>query len=166
MGFNGLGSLEPAGAGVAVQNSLPRDGRLRYLGEAWVSVATELGLTSRAVLRVVVEGRHRELGQSTWDDVFNIGREAIVNAFRHSRAKEIEIEIEYLRTGLRVAVRDNGCGIDPRRLQDEQNPNGGIQCMRALAERMEAQFRVWSSLKAGTEVELNVPARVAFDAAC
>ena len=36
-----------------------------------------------------------------------------MNALRHSRATEIEIEVQYLPRLLRLMVRDNGCGIDP-----------------------------------------------------
>ena len=29
------------------------------------------------------------------DDIYRIGREAMTNAFRHSRAQEIEVELKY-----------------------------------------------------------------------
>ncbi len=46
------------------------------------------------------------------DEVYCIGREAVTNAFRHSRATRIEVQLEYGFRELRVLVRDNGCGID------------------------------------------------------
>ncbi len=62
---------------------------------------------------MVVEGRQRELKRSLRGEVYRIVQEAIVNAHRHSGAKDIETEIAYRPTELRIAVRDNGCGIDP-----------------------------------------------------
>ena len=141
------------------------EGRHRYLGEALVGVATELRANSAIGFRVVMIGRHRELNKSIWDDVYQIAREAIVNAFRHSSAKEIETDIEYMRNGLRICVRDNGCGFDSRKLQTRCQEDGceGLQGMRVRAERIEAQLRLWSGGRMGTEVELSVPGHVAFE---
>ncbi len=96
------------------------------------------------------------------DEVYRIGREALVNAFRHSRAKNIEIELEYASSQLRVLVRDNGCGIDPQLLQSGREGHWGLPGMRERAERIGAKLHVWSSSAAGTEVELSVPSHVAF----
>jgi signal transduction histidine kinase len=41
----------------------------------------------------------------------------------------------------------------------------GLQGMRERAESFGAQLEVWSERGAGTEIELSVPARVAYDGA-
>lgn len=51
-----------------------------------------------------MEGRQRELKAGPRDELYRIGWELIVNAYRHSRAKHIETEIEYRSTELRIAV--------------------------------------------------------------
>jgi signal transduction histidine kinase len=150
MGFNGFGF-----------SGLNRQGS--SLGQAFAGVPTELGLSSVVRFRVVVEGRERELGSLLRDEVYRIGREAIVNAYQHSRAKNIETAIEYRPTGLRVAVRDNGCGIDSEQLRKGRNRHWGLQGMREQAERIGARFRVLSRVALGTEVELCVPGRIAFE---
>jgi nitrate/nitrite-specific signal transduction histidine kinase len=86
----------------------------------------------------------------------------LVNAFRHSRAKSIEIELEYAPRQLRVLVRDNGCGIDPQMLLSGREGHWGLPGMRERAERIGAKLQVWSRPTAGTEVELSVPSHVAF----
>src|ERR1700752_2370067 len=86
------------------------------LGEAFARVPSDLGFPSPAGFRVVVLGREKDLRVGLLDEVYRIGREAIVNACRHSRAKEIEAEVEYRPTELRIAVRDNGCGMGPQEL--------------------------------------------------
>lgn len=48
------------------------------------------------------------------DEVYRIASEALRNAFRHAQARRIEIEIRYERRQLRVLVRDDGRGIDPK----------------------------------------------------
>ena len=81
-----------------------------------------------------------------------IGREAAMNALRHSQATKIEVEVRYLRDLLRVFVRDNGCGINPETVQRECDPHWGLRGMRERAENISARFAVCSRTGAGTEV--------------
>jgi len=74
-----------------------------FLGE----VATARG----ARLRIFVQGQPLALKPAIQEQLFLIGREAVMNALRHSGATKIEVEVQYLRTLLCVLVRDNGCGI-------------------------------------------------------
>jgi signal transduction histidine kinase len=147
---------------LAVQGLRSPDEHRFSLGQAFAGVPSELGLGSGAEFRVVVEGPQRKLKESLRDEVYSIGREAIVNAYRHSRAKDIETEIEFRPAELRIAVRDNGCGIDPQKLEWGQKGHWGLQGMRERAERIGARLRVLSSAALGTEVELCVPGRIAF----
>jgi signal transduction histidine kinase len=133
------------------------------LGDAFAGVRTDLGLTSSIGFRVVVHGKERGLRAGLSDEVYRIGREAIINAYRHSGAKDIETEVEFRPSGLRIAVRDNGCGINPQELQWGRNGHWGLQGMRERAERIGAQLRLWSKVALGTEVELCVPGQVAFE---
>jgi signal transduction histidine kinase len=133
------------------------------LGDAFAGVRTDLGLPSAIGLRVVVRGKERGLRAGLSDEVYRIGREAIINAYRHSGAKEIETEVEFRPSELRIAVRDNGCGINPQELQWGRNGHWGLQGMRERAERIGAQLRLWSRVTLGTEVELCVPGQVAFE---
>jgi signal transduction histidine kinase len=150
---------------LAVQGLRSPNEHLQSLGQAFAGVPTELGLPAAVGFRVVVEGRERVLSGLSRDEVYRIGREAIVNAYRHSRAKHIETEIEYRSAELRIAVRDNGCGIDPRELRWGRSGHWGLQGMRERAERIGARLRVLSRVALGTEVELCVPGRIAFEQA-
>jgi signal transduction histidine kinase len=150
---------------LSVQGLRSSNEHLPSLGEAFAGVPTELGLPSAVGFRVVVEGRQRVLKALLRHEVYRIGREAIVNAYRHSQAKNIETEIDYRSAELRIAVRDNGCGIDPRELKWGRSGHWGLQGMRERAEQIGARFRVLSKVALGTEVELCVPARTAFERA-
>jgi signal transduction histidine kinase len=148
---------------LVVQGLRSPDRHSSSLGQAFAGVPTELGLPSAVGFRVVVEGRQRELTPWLRDDVYRIGREAIVNAYRHSCAKDIETVIEYRPGKLRIAVRDDGCGIDPQQLKWGRNGHWGLQGMRERAERIGARLRVLSRVAIGTEVELCVPGRIAYE---
>ncbi|MGH9847451.1 MAG: sensor histidine kinase [Blastocatellia bacterium] len=149
--------------GIIEQRLRSPNERFNSLSEAFAVVPNDLGSPSATGFRVVVLGKERELGAGLRHEVYRIGREAIVNACRHSGATKIEAEVEYRPTELRIAVRDNGCGIDPQELQWGQNGHWGLQGMRERAERIGAQLRLWSRAALGTEVELCVPGQVAFE---
>ncbi len=63
---------------------------------------------------VDVEGTPRDLHPILRDEIYRIAGEAMRNAFKHSGARRIEVAIAYGDRQLRVQVRDNGKGIDPR----------------------------------------------------
>ena len=48
------------------------------------------------------------------DEIYRVGKEALVNAFCHSGAKRIDLELEYSDSNLTMRVRDNRRGIDRR----------------------------------------------------
>jgi ligand-binding sensor domain-containing protein/signal transduction histidine kinase len=149
-GRNALRGLRSPGSGsVELERSFSR-------------VHDELGIQEQVGFRVVVEGRGVVLHPIIRDEVYRIGREALVNAFRHSRAKNIEIAVEYAPKHLRILVRDDGCGIDPQVLQSGRDGHWGLPGMRERAEGIGARLKVWSRAAAGTEVELLVPAHIAF----
>lgn len=132
------------------------------LAQSLANVPQELGLNEAAVFRVIVEGPSRPLRPLIRDEVYRISREALANAFRHAEASEIEVEIEFAARALRVIIRDDGRGIDPEVLRSGREGHWGLSGMRERAEGMGAQLKAWSRERAGTEVELSVPAEIAF----
>lgn len=126
-------------------------------------IKQELEFESDIDFRVTVAGRRKPLPQPIEDEVYRIGREALVNAFRHSRAKRVDCELEYTDNDLRMRIRDDGCGIDPRTLQEGRAGHWGLTGMRERATRMGGRLEI-SSCATGTEVRLSVPTSAAFRA--
>jgi signal transduction histidine kinase/streptogramin lyase len=147
----------------AVRGLRPSTDDAQDLDRAFARIPQELGLQSVPDYRVLVEGPSRRLRPLVRDEVYRIGREAVVNALRHSGATSIEVAMEYGAHELRVRVRDNGCGIDPQVLQLGRDGHWGLSGMRERAERAGAKLRVWSTTDHGTEVDLQVPGRIAFE---
>ena len=132
------------------------------LGQAFSRIPQDLGIEVQIDFRVIVLGSARKLHPLIRDEVYHIGRELLVNAFRHSRASCIEVELEYAPKRFRIVVRDDGCGIDPQVLRAGREGHWGLPGMRERAERVGARLRVWSRAAAGTEVALSVPNSIAF----
>jgi PAS domain S-box-containing protein len=112
--------------------------------------------------RVSVNGPQRPLAPLVRQEIYRIGREALVNAFRHSSAKRVEFELEYADNDLRMRIRDNGCGIDPQVLQAGREGHWGLAGMRERAARIGGQLRISSNVAFGTEVRLSIPGGIAF----
>jgi signal transduction histidine kinase len=74
-------------------------------------VREELAVPDSIGFRIIVNGPRRPLNPLIRDQVYRIAREGLSNAFRHSGAPLVEVEIDYCGSELRVVVRDNGCGV-------------------------------------------------------
>jgi signal transduction histidine kinase len=113
--------------------------------------------------RVTVEGEKQTLSPILQDEVYRIARELLRNAFRHAQARRIEAEIRYDDRLLRLRIRDDGKGIDPRVLQQGGRAgHWGLPGIRERAQQIGARLDFWSDAGAGTEVELTVPASIAY----
>ena len=110
-----------------------------------------------------MEGTQRDLAPSLRDETYRIAIEAVRNAFRHAHASRIEVEIRYGQRQLRLRVRDNGKGIDPKLLRGHgKEGHYGLAGMRERAKAVGGKLAVWSELDSGTEAELSVPASIAY----
>ncbi len=115
--------------------------------------------------RVIVEGEPQKLTQELQDEVYRIAREVLRNAFQHAGAGQIEAEIRFDKNQLRLRIRDDGKGIDPEVLEESRRPgHWGLPGVRERAQRIGSQLSFWSQAGAGTEVELTIPAAIAYEA--
>ncbi len=146
----------------AVRGLRSTSGNADDLETAFSRAGQEFGNEKVKDCRVIVEGTPRQLHPIIRDEAYRIGREALANAFRHSQANKIEIELEYSGKQLRILVRDDGIGIDPDVLQSGRDGHWGLAGMRERAESIGGRLKVWSRANAGTEVELLIPSQVAF----
>jgi signal transduction histidine kinase len=111
------------------------------------------------------EGERRSLSATTNNEVCWIALEILRNAYRHAQARRIETEVRYGDDTLRLRIRDDGKGIEANVLKEGGIAgHWGLQGIRERAERLGAQLDFWSEAGAGTEVQLAVPASVAYEA--
>ncbi len=114
---------------------------------------------------LIEEGERRRLSTAAKNEICRIAVEIVRNAFQHSSATRIEAEIRHDNQMLRLRIRDNGRGIDPKVLKEGGRPgHWGLQGIRERAQRIGSQLDFWSESGAGTEVQLTVPAAIAYEA--
>jgi signal transduction histidine kinase len=135
------------------------------LGQALAVAGKELGAHDSAVqFVVIVEGKPRNLDPLLRDEVYRFAREALRNAFNHARAHNIEVEITYEDPRFLLRIRDDGVGIAPNVLGLGSRPgHWGLPGMRERAQSLGGQMEVWSESGAGTEIQLTIPASIAYE---
>jgi len=115
------------------------------------------------VFNVAVEGTLRDLNPILRDDVYRIAGEALRNAFHHAQARRVEVDIHYDESQLRLRVRDDGKGISAQLLSNKgRSGHWGLQGMRERANLVGGHLEIWSELDSGTEIELRIPASIAY----
>jgi signal transduction histidine kinase len=135
---------------------------LNALGQE-LAVAETKHNASAPVFHVEVQGTPRDLHPVVRDEVYRIAGEALRNAFRHADAQHIEVEIQYEDRQLRLRLRDDGKGIDPKLLSDHgREGHYGLRGMRERAELLGGTLAVWSERDSGTEAELIIPGTRAY----
>ena len=132
---------------------------IRSLGEELAAQQTDQGAP---LFDVAVEGTPCDLNPILRDDVYRIAGEALRNAFHHAQARRIEVEIQYDKSHLRLRVRDDGKGVDSQVFTEGRSGHWGLQGMRERAKLLGGQLEVWSELHSGTEIQLIIPASIAY----
>ncbi|WP_260734942.1 sensor histidine kinase [Tunturiibacter lichenicola] len=111
---------------------------------------------------VSIVGTPQSLDPTVCNEIYQIGREALTNAFRHALAKEIGMVLLYGHKKVRLVVRDDGTGTDVETLERGRSGHWGLSGMRERSKKIGAQLTISSHRGAGTEIELCIPARVAY----
>jgi len=117
------------------------------------------------VFRVNVKGTPRDLAPILRDDIYRITCEAVRNAFQHAHAGNIEVQIQYDHRRLRLRVRDDGKGIDPKVLESGVRAGHyGLPGLQERAKLVSGKLTILSDPGSGTEIELTIPASVVYAA--
>ena len=105
-----------------------------------------------------VNGEAACLGPAMDEDIAEIAREAVRNAFRHAGATRIEVRLTYGGRQLALEIIDDGCGIEDAVLRaGRRDGHWGLVGMRERAARIAGQLQIDSSAGRGTKVGLVVP---------
>jgi ligand-binding sensor domain-containing protein/signal transduction histidine kinase len=125
-------------------------------------IAEGLRTENGSDIHILVEGSERQLNPVAGNDVLQIGRQAIANAFQHAHASRIRVLVSYSKRDLRISVQDNGCGIDEDTIARGKPGHHGIRGMRERAERIGGTLSIRTGPGQGTEVDLSVPATLVY----
>jgi len=109
---------------------------IRDLPAAFRQIADHTSQGRKMIVETVVEGTPRALHPVVLEEVFAIGREALINALSHSAGQHVEVEITYDARQFRLRVHDDGRGIDSAILENGGRDNHwGVNGMRERGQQ-------------------------------
>ncbi|VXB83129.1 exported hypothetical protein [Pseudomonas sp. 8O] len=112
---------------------------------------------------VLVNGSPRNLHPVAYDEIYQIAREAIRNAFQHAHAHSIQVELEYVERAFRLSVIDDGRGILIEKMQAAfPNDRWGLIGMYERASKIGGTLIIRSTPNEGSEVKFTLPAKLAY----
>ncbi len=134
-----------------------------YLKSVLDELAQNLAVLYPTAFRVQVEGSPLRLESAASEEVVAIGREAVLNAFRHARARTIVVSLIYGRRLFELRVVDDGKGLDTQQSGEEgTRAHWGLVGMRERAGKLRADLFMDAAAGGGTTVRLRVPAHIAY----
>jgi signal transduction histidine kinase len=103
-----------------------------------------------------ISGRARRLAPVIENNLLRVGQEAITNATKHARARQITVTLHYSEKALSLSVTDDGCGFNA------QNPPAsdggfGLVGIRERAAVLNGDLKIHAQPGKGTEITLSVP---------
>jgi len=105
----------------------------------------------------------RELDAACEAQCYRIALEAIANAMRHSGGATVHACLCYRADAFVLTVRDDGAGMPEALVRQGRGGHFGLQGMRERAADIGAQFKIAGASEGGTLVELQAPARRAYE---
>lgn len=133
------------------------------LEQALTNIGQDFTSQEQTGFRVIVEGSSQQIRPIIYDETYRIGREAVVNAFRHAKSSIIKVVVEYNPKHLRINISDDGCGINQKFLRTGREGHWGLSGMHERAAKIGADLKIRSRPETRTEVELLVPSYIAFE---
>jgi signal transduction histidine kinase len=103
-------------------------------------------------------GERRDIPPETGTALFRICQEALANIAKHAQATEVEVTLNYEKTDVELAIKDNGAGF-------EMDPDGkvgkaggyGLISMRERVLGQKGHFEIQSEKGAGTMIRVSIP---------
>jgi signal transduction histidine kinase len=128
----------------------PNVGGGEDLATALKRIASQAQRTTSVPIEVRV-GELPRLGDGVEREIVGIAHEALTNAVKHSRARQITVSAAPARSiGFRLSVADDGRGI----ARERPTSGFGLTSMLERAERIGASLTIVTAPRSGTEVVL------------
>ena len=112
---------------------------------------------ARTQLRITYRGEPvPDIAEAQEISLYRLLQEALANAAMHARASKVEVALEHDASTVRLTVRDDGHGMDPGVLDDENRRGLGIVGMQERIETLGGRFSILSDSR-GTTITATLP---------
>ena len=148
-------TLDEARRSVLDLREAPLEGR--SLSEALEALASEADSSPDDAVEVTViasDGVDAKLSPAVAGGLYRVAQQAVVNATRHARARQITLRVTRSESEIHLRVEDDGTGFEPA---DVRGDRFGLVGMRERARLLGGSLTVESAPDAGTAIEVRVP---------
>lgn len=125
------------------------------LAEALQGILRQLTDGTEIQGQFAVTGQTRRLAPAVENNLLRVGQEAISNAVKHSRAKNISVTLDFKSDEAGLTVHDDGSGFDPA--HPPAGTHFGMIGQRERTTQMGGKLEVNSAPSQGTEVKVRIP---------
>jgi signal transduction histidine kinase/ligand-binding sensor domain-containing protein len=142
--------------------------RMEHLGDAELlpsieNVCNDLAGNGSPEWRVGRTGDAGSLRPHIADEIFYVAREALTNAFRHSQASLITLELAYAKRFFTMRCHDNGRGFAPE--EAHKANHWGLRGMAERVRKLGGELQVITSAGQGAEILVTIPSFRAYQRA-
>jgi signal transduction histidine kinase len=113
--------------------------------------------SGRVGFAVNVTGTPRSCESKVQTEVVRIAQEAVMNAVRHARAKEIQLNVGFSERTLRLCISDDGQGFDPAVAPRRNGRHYGLIGMQERAAEIGGRCTIESTPGRGSQVVAEFP---------
>jgi signal transduction histidine kinase len=108
-------------------------------------------------LNCLVEGTARKIAHDAEANLLRICEEAVANAVKHARPTQVEVTLHFADKELRLRIRDNGRGFNPKSTETSKAGHFGLLGVRERTKSLAGDFVLNSQPGQGTEIIVRVP---------
>ncbi|MGC4048564.1 MAG: histidine kinase [Paludibaculum sp.] len=107
--------------------------------------------------RLEVSGSPGDMSSDLRQNALRICQEATANAVRHGKAANVLVGIQYTPEAVKLRIRDDGAGFEPKRALSTPTGHFGLIVMQERARRFGGALHIESAPGSGTIVEADLP---------
>jgi len=113
----------------------------------------EFRMVSGVPTTLETRGEERQVSVPAATCLYRVTQEVLANAFKHAKASEVKVHLEFAPEGVKLTVEDNGQGFDATK----SSSGYGLPNMRQRAEEVGGTFSLSSSPGKGTKMAIALP---------
>ncbi len=113
--------------------------------------------SGRVRFAVNVTGTPRSCAFTIQTEVVRIAQEAVINAVRHARAKQVRLDVGFTERTLRLCVSADGQGFDPAAAASGGGRHYGLIGMQERAAEIGGRCTIESTPGGGSQVVAEFP---------
>ncbi len=106
-----------------------------------------------------LSGKEHRMPSAMEAAIYRLVQEAFTNAYKHSSASHMILDINYQPIHIALTIQDNGVGFHSEKMEQDAGRNGhfGLVGMRERIELIEGRMEIDSKPGQGTKIMMHIP---------